>query len=307
MVYVLGESLLDIIFKGGKPISATAGGSMLNVSVSLARSGVEVSLISETGDDKTAEIILDFLNKNKVKTKYVKRYYHQKTTIALAHLDQKRIPFFTIYKSYPENRRLITPTQFAKGDILVFGSVYSLDPAIRNEIIEIVSLAKRGGALIIYDPNIRKSAINRNLLETALRENFAFADIIKGSDKDFETVFGGMSLDQINIEIRKVNPDAALIITRGNEGVTAYSLNKRISLPAMNTKVVSTIGAGDAFNAGLACYIEKLKNKNIKEFTSSNAIFEGMLKSGLQYAAEVCATMENYIPEYNEGKTSISD
>jgi fructokinase len=58
MIYTLGESLLDIIFSSEDEIIARPGGSMLNTSVSLARCGKAVHLISELGDDKTAGIIL---------------------------------------------------------------------------------------------------------------------------------------------------------------------------------------------------------------------------------------------------------
>lgn len=296
MVYALGESLLDIIFDKGKPISTSAGGSMLNVSVSLARSGVDVSMISETGDDENAKFILEFLKKNNVTIKFIKKYYHQNTTVAIAHLDRQKIPSFSIYKSYPENRKLISPGKFAKGDILVFGSIYSLDPAIRNEVLEVIYQAKRGGAFIIYDPNIRKHKLSQASLKKALNENFALADIIKGSDDDFATIFGTLSFDGVNKEIRKINPEAALIITRGKDGVTAYNLNRSVSLPAMRTKVVSTIGAGDAFTAGLVYSIEKLKDRKDKTRISSDVIFKEMLKSGLQFAAEVCATMDNFVP-----------
>jgi len=36
-VYGLGETVLDIIFKNRQPVSAKAGGSVLNALVSLAR------------------------------------------------------------------------------------------------------------------------------------------------------------------------------------------------------------------------------------------------------------------------------
>ena len=75
MVFTLGESLLDIIFSENSQITAKAGGSMLNTAVSLGRSGVNVSMVSETGDDETARIILSFLEANKVQTQFIKKYY----------------------------------------------------------------------------------------------------------------------------------------------------------------------------------------------------------------------------------------
>jgi fructokinase len=296
MIYTLGESLLDIIFSNNDKIFAYPGGGMLNTSVSLGRSGVEVSLISELGDDETAKTILDFLHVNKVRTKYIKKYFHQNTSVALAHLDKQKIPSFSIYKSYPKNRRLISPKIFRKGDILIYGSLYSLDPSIRNEIVDIISQAKRGGAILCYDPNIRKHNLDAPLLRNALHENFAFADIIKGSDEDFATIFGCKTdLEYLN-EIRNLNPDAAFIITKGKNGVNAYSGKQQIVMAAEKVEVISTIGAGDAFTAGLVYYIEKLKGHKEKKNLAGTAIFQEIISSGLRFSAEVCASKENYIP-----------
>lgn len=43
----IGETVLDIIFKGGKPIEAVPGGSSFNAVISLGRAGVNASFISE--------------------------------------------------------------------------------------------------------------------------------------------------------------------------------------------------------------------------------------------------------------------
>jgi fructokinase len=48
----IGETVLDIIFKNGKPVSALPGGSTFNAMISLGRSGVKTNFISETGNDR---------------------------------------------------------------------------------------------------------------------------------------------------------------------------------------------------------------------------------------------------------------
>ena len=45
----IGETVLDIIFKNDQPIGAVPGGSVFNGIISLGRSGVPASFISETG------------------------------------------------------------------------------------------------------------------------------------------------------------------------------------------------------------------------------------------------------------------
>ena len=48
----IGETILDIIFRGDRPSAAVPGGSVFNGIVSLARMGVQVGFISETGNDQ---------------------------------------------------------------------------------------------------------------------------------------------------------------------------------------------------------------------------------------------------------------
>ena len=48
----IGETVLDIIFKDGKPIEAVPGGSAFNAMISLGRAGVNTPFISEAGNDR---------------------------------------------------------------------------------------------------------------------------------------------------------------------------------------------------------------------------------------------------------------
>jgi len=57
-VYTIGETVLDIIFKNNQPVSAKAGGSVLNSSVSLGRLGVDVYFISDYGSDEVGAMLI---------------------------------------------------------------------------------------------------------------------------------------------------------------------------------------------------------------------------------------------------------
>ena len=296
MIYTLGESLLDIIVENRDKVITRAGGSMLNVAVSLARAKVDVTLISELGDDQTSAFIVDFLKMNKVNTRYIKKYYHNNTSLALAFLDADKKPTYTFYKSYPDIRNLLSPAYFGGGNILLFGSLYSLDASLRNHLKEVVIAAKRGGAFICYDPNIRHSHHFENKVTKAnLMENMALADLIKGSDEDFENIFGKHSFEDYLKEVRKLNPNAPLIITRGAAGVVAFSGDYKLELPAIPVDPISTIGAGDAFNAGIAFAMNTGNFHRDREKGFNKNQMEVLLKSGLSFSAEVCASVDNYV------------
>lgn len=295
MVYTLGESLLDIIFSDGGKIVAKPGGSMLNTAVSLGRSGINVSMISETGDDETAKIILSFLKQNYVQTKLIKKYYHQSTSVALAFLDHEKKPTYSIHKTYPAKRQIPLPPHFSEDDVLAFGSMYSIEPDIRNNMLQILSMAKQAGIIRIFDPNIRSHPIEEGRLRDALLENIAIANVIKASDEDLLNIFGPKNFEEYYAEIKKANPGAIFVITLGPKGVVAFINEIKIQIPAIDVKLVSTVGAGDAFTAGIIFFLLKNKINGSNVFDINSATLKKMLDTGNQYSAEVCGSIDNYI------------
>ncbi|MBC8319478.1 MAG: carbohydrate kinase [Bacteroidetes bacterium] len=297
MVYTLGESLLDIIISSIDDVVVRPGGAMLNAAVSLGRYDVEVSIITELGDDDTSELIISFLKKNNVVTDFVQVYNKNNTSLALAFFDNNKKPKYTFIKNYPDNRNFKAIPKFEEGDILLFGSLYSIDKQIRKSILSILNRARKCKAIIIYDPNIRNAHhLSNHELMSAVHQNIKLSHIIKGSDEDFANIFGTTDNSVQISEIRKINKEAFIIITLGADGVIADFQQHTITLPAYSTKVISTIGAGDAFNAGIiyALVQMKLQNSNFRSTLADSV--ENILSSGLNFAAKVCNSIDNYIP-----------
>jgi len=296
MVYTLGESLLDIIISSIDDAVVRPGGAMLNTAVSLGRSDIEVALITELGDDDTSNLITSFLKSNNVTLNFIKHYSNNTTSLALAFLDNNKKPKYTFIKNYPKIRELSVINNFTSDDILLFGSLYSIDKKIRQSILSIVNNALNNNATIIYDPNIRNAHHLEDVeLMNSIIENIKLSDIIKGSDEDFTNIFGSSNPHKQISELRKINNKALIIITLGADGVIADFNDQTIKLPAIETNVVSTIGAGDAFNAGIIVALNKskLKNEDISKLTTN--IVENILKSGLHFSSKVCASLDNYL------------
>ncbi len=293
MIYTLGEILLDIIIQDNNTTHAVAGGSVLNVSVTLVRKDVPVSIISETGDDKTSEFILNFLQENNINTSYITKYKNSKTPLALAFLDKEGKPSYTFYKSYPDKRILKKDMDFKSGDILLFASFYSVDTSIRPEVKKIITKAKKSGCLIMYDPNIRHSGHLQNpMVAENIIDNIKIADIIKGSDEDFLNIFGKGSTDFWFEKIKKINPAASIIITKGGKGSSALIENTVINTEAEKVDVKSTVGAGDAYSAGVISGIVK-SSKEYKSFDIND--WKKIIKEATEISAEVCGLNQNYI------------
>jgi fructokinase len=298
-IFTIGETIYDIIFEHNQPVAARPGGSMLNTAVSLGRCGLKVEMITELGADTVGKIVLDFLGENGVSTSFIQPSVGFKTPVSLAFLDDKGNADYTFHINYPQSR-LNSPWPLPeKGDVVLFGAFYSLDPAIQQKITGFVDKAKQGGAFIMYDPNIRKNHLEKTRkLMHVVRQNIKLADLVRGSDEDFENLFGLNEGEKVFKQLQDMGCNH-LIYTRNREGAEFYSGRFNFRLPAKQIKVVSTIGAGDAFNAGIIFGLvsKGLAGSDINHFSSEN--WTELIGFGVTFAADVCGSYDNYIsPEF---------
>ncbi len=295
-IYTIGETVYDIIFEHGEIKAGKAGGSMLNASVSLGRCGCDISFISEVGDDDPGKLILNFLKKNGVDISFVHSFSDGKTPLALAFLDENKNAKYSFYKAYPKQRLQQAFPQIRENDIVLFGSFFAINPEVRSRVLSFVRQAKNSGAIIVYDPNIRHPR-NHNLKEVvnSVIENFSLADIVRASNEDFEALFD-VNNPEDAAEILKDNSEAVLIYTNSSRYVFLASAKeyRYYSVPEIN--VLSTIGAGDNFNAGLIYGLTKsaLLKKDLTNI--DEASWNKLIVYGIQFSQQVCKSYENYIP-----------
>ncbi len=295
-IYAIGESLVDIIFDKGEVKAARPGGSMLNSSVSLGRAGKEVYFLSELGNDQIGDLVVGFLETNQVNTRYVHRYTQGKTALALAFLNEKGDAAYDFYKSYPPTRMQLEIPPFSSDDIFLFGSFFGIDPAIRPTMVSIANAAKLAGTLLVYDPNFRKPHAHQlEKLRPFILENMQLAHIIRASHEDMEIIFGETSAKKLS-QMPQLK-GKVLILTQNSAGVYLQSDFHTACFPAPKIEVVSTIGAGDNFNAGLIFGLvqQNISTKHLPTITHGQ--WESIIGYAIGFASEVCRSYDNYISE----------
>ena len=137
-------------------------------------------------------MIRDFMEDNHITTEFVDRFPDGKSPISLAFLDDDKNANYIFYKDYPAQRLEVPPLpKIEKDDIFVFGSYYSLNPVLRTRMVEFLQYAQERKAIIYYDPNFPKAHAHEaiRLMPTVL-EKSGFADIVRGSDEDFQNLYG---------------------------------------------------------------------------------------------------------------------
>lgn len=255
----LGETVLDIIFRDDKPTAAIPGGSTFNALISLGRTvrkkfpEVPVLMVTETGDDHVGDIVTSFMEENGVSTAAVTRNPGTQTHVSLAFLDSNNDARYQFYKDHgsasldPER---VSGISFAKDDLVLFGSYFAINPKIRNYTRKLLTEARKAEAVIYYDINFRKNHL-RDLTETLpnIQENCRLSDFVRGSAEDFGYLFGTEDPEDIyRKHIKELCPN--FICTCGSRPIHVFTEQQHFTFSVEQIDTVSTIGAGDNFNAG---------------------------------------------------------
>lgn len=85
-------------------MAAVPGGSTFNCLVSLGRCGLNVSFISETGNDRIGQNIIRFMEKNGIDSSSVSVYPDSKSPLSLAFLNERNDAEYIFYKDHPKDR-----------------------------------------------------------------------------------------------------------------------------------------------------------------------------------------------------------
>lgn len=293
----IGETILDILFKNEQPTAAVPGGSVFNGIISLGRMGVNVDFISETGNDRVGDTILRFMRASGVITDHVNVFPEGKSPVSLVFLNEHNDADYLFYKNYPSQRLDVEFPEINRDDVVMFGSYFALNPVLRPKVAEFLDYAHQRGALLYYDINFRSTHRNDAIkLTSTLLENLEYADIVRGSVDDFRNLYGYEDADEIyKGKIAFYCPH--FICTRGGENISLRSGTLSKEYPVKPIEAVSTVGAGDNFNAGVVFGLLKyrVRRDDLDELSESD--WDNLICCGTDFAANACQHIGNSVSE----------
>ena len=245
----IGETVWDILFKDDQPQKAVPGGSTFNSIISLGRAGVPCVMVTEVGGDHVGDLICNFLKDNGVSTEYVCRHEQVKSHISLAFLDKNNDAQYVFYKDHASVSLDGKLPEIGTDDVVLFGSFFAINPVIRPVVGQLLCAAREAGAWLYYDVNFRKNHI-ADLPEVMvnIEENMRLADVVRGSMEDFGYLYGLHDGDAIYDKVSQYC--RTLILTDGAQSIRVYTPEGCEPYPVQAIETVSTVGAGDNFNAG---------------------------------------------------------
>jgi fructokinase len=250
-VLVVGEALVDVVQRRSGAIDRHPGGSPTNVAVGLARLGHDVVLSTRIGADDDGALLRRHLEADHVRLA-PGSLVPGRTSTATALLDEQGAATYVFDLDWH-----LPDVDLAGVQHVHVGSIGAVLPPGGESVRELVRRARTAGVTTSYDPNLRPALIGpaeqqRPVIEGLVRSS----TVVKASDEDVAWLYAGTSTpDPTTAAARWATTGPRLVVlTRGSAGAVAWRGDRPdepVVLAAPVVDVVDTVGAGDAFMAGL--------------------------------------------------------
>lgn len=246
--FCFGEVLWDEVNEEDLP-----GGAPLNVSYHLAKDDrMDVYTISSLGCDEGGDSMWDLLKGWSIKTRFVQRSANYPTGKVRANTMDKENVVYEILEpvawDYIEKDNELIRT-LAASDCLVFGSLSCRNEVSRNTLFELL----KTDCFKVFDINLR----GRFYDEATLKMLLQCTDLLKINEEELTEIIRIYCIELLHVDegekmrfLMENFEIPQVIITRGAEGASFYTLINRIDVAGVHVDVVDTIGCGDAFLAG---------------------------------------------------------
>ncbi|MEV0001838.1 carbohydrate kinase [Micromonospora sp. NPDC050980] len=291
MLTVLGEAVVDLAPSGGGDLfAAHPGGSPLNVAVGLARLGRPTAMLARFSRTALGRRLRAHADANGVDLSHSVAD-DRPATLAIVSLDADGAAGYDFYLDGTADwhwRREELATLPAGTEVLHTGSLAALLPPGADTVADLLARTHaRGRVLVSLDPNVRPAMLtDPDAARDRLLALARHAHLVKASDEDLGWLFPGLPVDEAAAALGRHGVDL-VVVTRGAAG--AYARNGgglEVTCPAEPVAVVDTVGAGDAFTAGL---LDALVETGAAGPGTVGALDTERLRAALGHATRVAA------------------
>ncbi len=254
MILVCGEALYDLFLDSEEnaqlKFDGRPGGSPFNVAFGLARLGQKSSFLTGLSTDFLGEHLMQVLKRENVHTGFIKLFANR-STLSVVGLDAQGMPAYAFYGDNAADRAVQAEDLPELGPEVSAIHLSSFSTVVDPIGSTLATLVKRHSAskLISFDPNIRLNVEpDIKVWHAKIEELVPFTHLLKISSEDFELIYGKEE-PEARAKTWLAQGVRLVILTRGSEGVTAWTKAHRVDVPAEKIKLVDTVGAGDTFQA----------------------------------------------------------
>ncbi len=282
-ITVLGECVADAFTEpAGGPnelaLRVLPGGGPANTAVALARLGTPARFLARLSGDVFGRLFRAHLEASGVDLSYAVAAA-EPSTLAVAELDARGQAAFSFHAQNTADWQW-TSEELAGAELSGSACVHTGSLALVREpggaVVEDFLAAAAPHATISIDPNVRPLLVPLDAYRDRLAHWCGLADILRLSEDDLELLLPGTSPEEA-CDTWHASGARLVVITLGADGALASLDGERLQVPAVTTRVVDTVGAGDSFTAGLLHHL------------GSRGLLGGRLTGlGLDEVAEAC-------------------
>ena len=297
MIVSCGEALVDLMpeeLDGELIYRPVLGGSPYNVALGVARLGGRAAYLWELSSDRLGCAFAEALANEGVDISAVRRSARA-TPVGIVDLSGAE-PRYNIADPDRVMHDTDPPALPAGASILVVGSAVLAQEPVADRL-EALAMA---APLVAMDYNVRLPSItDLPRYRGRLERMSARAGIVKASEADLAMI----GVDDAEAFLhRMLQAGAALaVLTRGGEGVSAWTAGASVHVAARRVEVVDAVGAGDAFMAGL---LASLQCGKLLAGPSLHALTEARLTDVIgtaqSVAAVACTKRGAVMPKHTE-------
>jgi 5-dehydro-2-deoxygluconokinase len=264
----VGAAFVDIT-----SFAAYVGGSPTNISVGARRLGLNTALLTAVGEDPVGDFILNFLNKERVETRFIPRKPGRRSSAVVLGIEPPDKFPLVYYRDNCADIELTIDDVLASPitDCTVFqfaGTNLSKEPS-RSATLFGAETARRAGAKVVLDIDFRPNQWHDpRAFGVTVRSALRLVDIVIGTEDELNAA---MLSDPAQIELTHSQISDAHVVgdtqnaiaemlragaeivaeKRGEHGARLHQAGgKPVDVPGFPVEIYNILGAGDAFGAG---------------------------------------------------------
>ncbi|MFI0084756.1 carbohydrate kinase [Streptomyces bobili] len=256
-ITVVGECVADAFTEPANASNELAlrvlpGGGPANTAVALARLGTRARFLARLSGDVFGRLFRAHLEASGVDLADAVPAA-EPSTLAVAELDAAGQAAFSFHAQNTADWQW-TSGELARADLSETVCVHTGSLALVREpggvVLEEFLATAAPRATISIDPNVRPLLVRPDVYRARLARWCALADILRLSEDDLALLLPGTPPEQA-CDLWHAAGVRLVVITLGAGGALASLDGERLLVPAVATRVVDTVGAGDSFTAGL--------------------------------------------------------
>ena len=295
-VVALGELLIDftqngLSQQGNGLFEANPGGAPCNVLAMLTKLGKKTAFIGKVGDDFFGRMLAETIREVGIDNQNLMFDDKIHTTPGSGYTFADGDRDFSFYRNPGADMMLreeeVDMDLVKNTKIFHFGTLSMTDEGVRDATMAAVLEAKKNGAMISFDPNLRPPLWESlDDAKEQVRWGLGQCDILKISDNEIQWLTGEESYTKGVEKIRKEFSIPLILVSMGRDGSRAYYQKEQQEgekgiivevKPFIQEHTIETTGAGDTFCACVLNYVlehglEDLSVEGLKEMlTFANA------------------------------------